>query len=399
MKALVLDAEARTANISENPIPRPAPNELLIKVESVSLNPIDPLYVANPLGNTGRTVGSDFAGRVTEVASQVPASANMQPGVRVAGFLQGACSVNDRPGAFAEYLTVPWDLVWRIPASISVDEAAGVSLVALTAAQGIWYRMGLNAPFPYDHRAVLKEHPEWQQSHGRDEDVTETLNVFIYSASTSVGLYAAQMARASAKTAGKKIKLFGTASKARWDFLQAEPYFYDHLVEYRDPTWSSQIMGLSDGVGMHYAYDGLSEGDSVARVALTLAKNGKMAIVRSREGGAWEGDNLPIEPVYGAVWEGLGEEVQYQGMIVAKSPAARDFAVVFYKWLSGAMGSDIKPVPVRVMPGGLEKVIEDGFVLLGAGGMGDRQISRAEEWMRPVSAEKLVYRLENSTRL
>ncbi|KAH5111037.1 hypothetical protein HBI65_207590 [Parastagonospora nodorum] len=323
----------------------------------------------------------------------------MQPGVRVAGFLQGACSVNDRPGAFAEYLTVPWDLVWRIPASISVDEAAGVSLVALTAAQGIWYRMGLNAPFPYDHRAVLKEHPEWQQSHGRDEDVTETLNVFIYSASTSVGLYAAQMARASAKTAGKKIKLFGTASKARWDFLQAEPYFYDHLVEYRDPTWSSQIMGLSDGVGMHYAYDGLSEGDSVARVALTLAKNGKMAIVRSREGSAWEGDNLPIEPVYGAVWEGLGEEVQYQGMLVVKSPAARDFAVEFYKWLSGAMGSDIKPVPVRVMPGGLEKVIEDGFVLLGAGGMGDRQISRAEEWMRPVSAEKLVYRLENSTRL
>jgi len=161
MKALVLEAEARTASISEIPIPRPAPNELLIKVESISLNPIDPLYVANPLGNTGRTVGSDFAGRIAEVASQVPASANLQPGVRVAGFLQGACSVNDRPGAFAEYLTVPWDLVWHIPDSISVDEAAGVSLVALTAAQGIWYRMGLNAPFPYDREAALKEKPEW----------------------------------------------------------------------------------------------------------------------------------------------------------------------------------------------------------------------------------------------
>jgi len=206
------------------------------------------------------------------------------------------------------------------------------------------------------------------------------------------------MARASAKAAGKKIKLFGAASKARWEFLRAEPYFYDHLVEYRDPTWSSQITGLSDGVGMHYAYDGLSEGGSVTHVASTLAKCGQMAIVRSREGGAWKGDNLPIEPVYGAVWEGLGEEVQYQGMTVAKSPAARDFAVAFYKWLSGAMGSEIKPVPVRVMPGALEKVVEDGFALLGAGGMGDRRINRTEEWMRPVSAEKLVYRLETSIR-
>lgn len=349
------------------------------------------------MGNTARTVGSDFAGRIA-VASQVPAFANLQPGVRVAGFLQGACSVNDQTGAFAEYLTVSWDLVWRIPASISVDEAAGVSLVALTAAQRIWYRMGLTVPFPYDREAVLKENPERQQSHTRDEDAAETLIVLIYSASTSVGLYAAQIARASAKAAGKKIKLFGTASKARWGILRAEPYFYDHQIEYRDPTWSSQIMGISDSVGIHYAYNGLSEGASVAHVASTLAKYGKMAIVRSREGGAWRGDNLPIEPVYGAVWEGLGEEVQHQGIIVAKSPAARDSAVAFYTWLSEAVGSEINPVPVRVMPGGLEKVVEDGFALLGAGGMGDRQINRKEEWMKPISAEKLVYRLETSIR-
>ena len=29
--------------------PQPAANELLVKVESISLNPIDPLYVAHPL--------------------------------------------------------------------------------------------------------------------------------------------------------------------------------------------------------------------------------------------------------------------------------------------------------------------------------------------------------------
>jgi NADPH:quinone reductase-like Zn-dependent oxidoreductase len=390
MKALVLNAEERTANISNVPDPRPAADELLIKVESIALNPIDPLYVAHPLGSTDRTVGSDFAGRVVQVGHQVPAPAHLQEGDRVAGFLQGACSVNERPGAFAEYVTVPWDLVWRVPASISMEEAAGVSLVALTAAQGIWYRMGLPAPFSYDREAVLKENPGWRQSAIENP---ETIHVFVYSASTSVGLYAAQMARISATASGKRIKLFGAASQGRWEFLRAEPYCYDYLVDYRDNDWPNQVKALSGGTGIHYAYDALSEGDSVARVASTLAVNGKMAIVRSREGGAWKGDNLSMEPVYGAVWEGLGEEVQYQGLTVGKSPAARAFAIAFYRWLSVALGSDLKPVPIRLMPGGLENVVKDGFALLGAGGMEDRQVNRTEEWMKPVSAEKLVYNL------
>lgn len=388
MKALILNAEARTANVGDVPAPEPAPNELLVQVEAISLNPIDPLYVAHPLASTGRIAGSDFAGRVVKTGSQ---EANHREGDRVAGFLQGACSVNERPGAFADYLAVPSDLVWRIPDAVSVEEAAGVSLVALTAAQGVWYRLGLKAPFAYDQEAVLKEHPEWRQN---SSDQPGTVNVFVYGASTSVGLYAAQMARLSAEASGMSIKLFGTASKARWDFLRSAPYCYDHLVDYRDDDWPEQIRKLSGVVGMHYAYDGLSEGDSVQRVASTLASsNGRMAIVRSRAGGAWKADNLPMEPIYGAVWEGLGEEIQYQGFTVEQSPAARSFAVAFYKWLEEAMGVKLVPVPVRLMPGGLEKVVDDGFRLLGAGGMGDRGADRKEEWMRPVSAEKLVYRV------
>ncbi|OAK93592.1 GroES-like protein [Phaeosphaeriaceae sp. SRC1lsM3a] len=389
MKALVLNAEARNAHLTTIPAPLPFPTSLLIKVSFIALNPIDPLYVTHPLGATGRTVGSDFSGTVVSLGDRIPASAHISAGDRVAGFLQGACSVNDRPGAFAEYVVVPWDLVWRVPSNVKMEEAAGVSLVALTAAQGMWFRMGLRAPF----ETALKEGEGQEQRETSDEVGDETINVLIYSASTSVGLYAAQMARISARAMGKNVRLFGTASRSRWEFLRAEPYSYDHLVDYRDGDWEKQIMEASGGVGMHYVYDGLSEGDSVKRVASTLAKDGKIAIVRSREGGAWTADDLPIEPVYGAVWEGLGEEVQYQGMTVKKSPAAREFAVAFYKWLGQGTGSDLKPVPIRLMPGGLEKVVDDGFALLGAGGMEDRQATRAEEWMRPVSAEKLVYKV------
>lgn len=309
----------------------------------------------------------------------------------MAGFLQGACSVNERPGAFAEFLVVPWDLVWKIPNVMSVEEAAGVSLVALTAAQAIWFRLGLLAPFAYDGGAAEHAPVEWART---PENGAEELNFFIYGASTSVGLYAAQMVRLSAQTSGKRISLYGAASKARWPMLRSEPYGYDHLVDYRDADWPEQIKKLSGGAGMQYIYDCVSEGRSVEQAYSILADGGKCAIVRSREGGAWTAKELPVEPVYGAVWEGLGEEVEYQGFTIERSPAARQFAVEFYRWLGEAVGEVLRLVPYRLMPGCLERVVEDGFRLLGSGGMEKREVRREEEFMRPVSAEKIVYRIQ-----
>jgi len=144
---------------------------------------------------------------------------------------------------------------------------------------------------------------------------------------------------------------------------------------------------------MHHAYDSLSEGQSVAQVASTLSRKGKMAIVCSREDGAWKADSLPLEPVYGTVWEGLSKSVQYQGFTAAELPVACDFDVGFYMWLSVVWRSEIYPVPFRLMPGELKKVVDDGFALLGAGGMKYRQVRRTEEWMRLVSAEKLEDRM------
>ena len=392
MKALILNASARTAILRNIPQPSPSPNDLLVQVHAISLNPIDPLYVAHPLGQSGRVIGSDFAGTVVALGANVPLSSNLVVGARVAGFLQGACSANERPGAFAEYVVVPWDLVWRVPDAVSMEEAAGVSLVGLTAAQAIWCRLGMVAPFTYDTEADLREeHVDWEREAGEGDDGHGTVNVLVYGASTSVALYAAQMIRLSAKASGKSVTLLGTARKARWAFLKAQPYYYDYVVDYRDADWQQQIKQLTGDAGVQYAFDCISEGESVERVCSTLARNGRLAIVRSREGGAWTANNLPVEPSYGAVWEGLGEEVQYQGFTVKRSPAARAFAVAFYKWLCTAVGSEINVAPVRLMPGGLEKVVEDGFRLLGTGDMQDRVQQRGEEWMRPVSAEKLVY--------
>jgi NADPH:quinone reductase-like Zn-dependent oxidoreductase len=386
MKALILNAEKRTAEVQHVPHPSPGDGEILVKVYAIALNPIDPLYVHNPLGNSGRTVGSDFSGSVAARGKNTPSA--IEIGQRVAGFLQGACSVNDRPGAFAEYLVVPWDLCWTPPDSVQLEEAAGVSLVGLTAAQAVFYRLGLPAPFDW-----AEEQEKFLQTKKKTQG--SVIHFFIYGASTSVGLLAAQFVRASEKVSGQKIILLGAASKSRHEMLRQKPYSYNHLVDYRDPNWPQRIQELSGGQGVEFAYNCVSEGDTVFRIDKTLVPNGKQAVVRSRAGGAWKADDLSSEPIYGAVWEGLGVEIQYQGFTVAESPEARMFAVGFYSWLSGNQA--IKPVPIRLMPGGLDEVVRDGFVLLGPGTMDERGTERNEQWMRPVSAEKLVYLIHETS--
>ena len=104
--------------------------------------------------------------------------------------------------------------------------------------------------------------------------------------------------------------MFGTASSKDFKALEAEPYGSDGLVDYADEEWPERIRSLTNGIGVDYAYDCISEGWIVAKVGSTLRSSDKMAIVRSKEGGAWTAQNFPVEPWYGAVWEGLGEEVQ-----------------------------------------------------------------------------------------
>ena len=393
MKALVLDAEQRTANVKSVPTPRPSAHEILVRVVAVALNPIDSLYVFNPLATTGRTIGSDFAGVVDTLGDAVtqPLS-GLKPGDRVAGFLQGACSANDRPGAFAEFLICPWDLVWKIGEDIRLQEAAAVSLCRLTAAQALFYRMGLEAPFPWPMKGPTTATPTRpdEKQYLPKPPRTGRESFFIYGASTSVGLYAAQLVRRSAASSGRSIDLFGAASQKHFRMLQA--YGYDGLVDYHDADWPTKIRGFTHaGTGVDYAYDCISEGLTVSKTASTLAPSGKMAIVRSREGGAWiEEETLPVEPSYGAVWEGLGEVVRYQGMDLPASPQARGFAVGFYEWLSTG-GKRLEPNPLREMPGGLENIVDDGFGLLGSGTMGDRGSGSEKAGTKPLSAEKMVY--------
>ena len=123
-------------------VPTPADHEVLIKVKSAAVNPVDwkiregylqpMLNHALPL-----TLGWDVSGEVAEVGNQV-------------SHLKVGDAVYSRPdiaknGSYAEYITVVADEVAIKPKSFSWQEAAGVPLAALTAWQSLYELANLEA--------------------------------------------------------------------------------------------------------------------------------------------------------------------------------------------------------------------------------------------------------------
>lgn len=212
-----------------------------------------------------------------------------------------ACSSNDRPGAFAEYVTPEYDLVFVIPDDMSFEEAATIPACGMTAAQSLFFHLGLPAPF-------------WQSRAATGTIKPETpLSAFIYGASTSVGLFTAQLVHLAAGMCDRKIKLIGTASKNKHAMLKAQPYAYDALVDYHDTDWVNQVQAATDG-GADFAVDCISEGETVKNTDATLKTTGRFIVVRGGpSGGPWEKDTLQHKPTYTVVFACLGHELEFGG--------------------------------------------------------------------------------------
>ncbi|KAL4981952.1 chaperonin 10-like protein [Aspergillus falconensis] len=376
MRALVLTPSTASAAVRDIPCPVPGPGEVLVRVHAVAVNPVDQFYFSNPIATQDqRVLGVDFAGEVVGRHHDLEASSDRRArdGTRVAGFVQGANSANDRPGAFAEYVAAPYDLLWAVPDGLSLEEASTISMCALTAAQALFARFQLPSPFssgcvPHDDR----------------------VNVLIYGASTSLGLFAAQLVHLAAQASGRAFCLIGTASAANHDRLRAPPYSYDVLVDYHEHDWPRTVAAATDGAGVHFALDTISERDTVEKVHGVLGPRGKYHVFRSPSGGQFDTSGLAIQPVYGTVWEGLGHEVDYgDGLVFEAPPAAREFAVRFFEFLGS--GLKLWPNPVRRMPGGLDRIVPDAFSLLS--GLVSERKDLGEGHMRPIRGEKLVYLL------
>lgn len=117
------------------PMPTLRPHDLLVKIQAVSVNPVDIKLrgtIAPPDG-APRVLGFDAVGIVEAVGPEVR---RFKPGDAV--FYAGSI---DRPGSNAEFQAVDERIVGKKPASLSPNEAAALPLTAITAWELLFDRL------------------------------------------------------------------------------------------------------------------------------------------------------------------------------------------------------------------------------------------------------------------
>lgn len=142
MKALVLNEYEADFKQIDLPKPQVKRGEVLIKVYSSGVNPIDNKIrigkapYATP--NLPAILGTDMAGVIEEVGEAV---VNFKKGDEVYGLVGGVLGSS---GTLAEYISVDALLIAKKPVNLTWREAAAIPLVALTAWEGIRDRIKIN---------------------------------------------------------------------------------------------------------------------------------------------------------------------------------------------------------------------------------------------------------------
>jgi NADPH:quinone reductase-like Zn-dependent oxidoreductase len=198
-----------------------------IRVAAAAVNFRDVLYALGVLSNHNDTpVGSECAGTVVEV------------GEGVADIHRGDEVVALAAGSMASRVTVQKELVFPKLRGLSMEEAAAIPVVFLTAFYGL-------------HRLAKIQAGE---------------RVLIHAAAGGVGQAAIQLAH----KAGAEV--FATASPAKWDFLKAAGE--RHVMNSRTLDFAEQVLALTEGQGVDVVLNCLN-GEFIAKSFEALRRGGR----------------------------------------------------------------------------------------------------------------------------
>ncbi|KAF2010909.1 putative ToxD-like zinc binding oxidoreductase [Aaosphaeria arxii CBS 175.79] len=349
MKALVTQRGvfARSANLftgksfgedvkeEDIPLSIPSKTEVLVKIHAVALNPIDAKFI-DFIAPPGKIAGCDFAGVIEEIGEA--ALGRWKVNDRVAGFVQGG--IDEGRGSFAEYIKVEADLIWKIPDTISDEAASTYGISAATAMQAL--HLHLDVP--------------WPDENGNQQSPAGT-SIFIYAGSSSVGLFAIQMA----KMAGYKV--ITTASPHSFELVKA--YGADHVFDYHEPTAVQDIATAHPSITR--ALDCFSEGKSTEFCAQILQNNGGKVVTLLDTKASIPG----VEVKMIMSFQLLGRAFAWLSPIGPKYPASstdRDALVRFYASLF-QLARIIKAPPLTSIDGGFGGISE------GLGRLRSKQVS------------------------
>lgn len=227
--AAILPQKGGPFIVAERNTPEPGPNELLIEVKAVALNPVD-YYQRDdglpPIPSYPTVIGSDVAGIVAKVGPGV--STGLAPGIRVIAFASGFYHDGSPDyGSFQKYVLAQAEGVVALPANFSFEQGAVFPMAVLTALRA-WTTIGISLDTrytPQDKQAVL-----------------------IWGGASSVGTFAVQ----SAKLLG--FTVYVTASSQNHEYMKK---LGAHAVfDYKDSDVVSQIVrqAQKDGVRLNTAH-------------------------------------------------------------------------------------------------------------------------------------------------
>ena len=223
MKAIVITKYGSPDVLQFEEVEKPTPkdNQVLVKVQAASANPLDwhgirgKPFIARLMGTgllrpKSSKVGADVAGRVEAVGKDVT---QFKPGDEVFG----GCN-----GSFAEYACAREDRVALKPANLSFEEVAAVPVAAYTALQGL-----------------------------RDKGhIQPGQKVLVNGASGGVGTFAVQIA----KSFGAEVT--GVCSTRNLDMLRK--IGADHVIDYTQENFTKNGQRydlILDAVGNHSVSD------------------------------------------------------------------------------------------------------------------------------------------------
>jgi NADPH:quinone reductase len=213
MKAAVVGETA--LEIRDMPMPKPKPNEVLIKVRAVGLNraELPGAYGSGHTRVTGTIPGIEWSGEVVECGAEVQ---GVKPGDRV------MCTGQ---GGYAEYAVVDWGRTSPIPANNMTWEQAATFPSALGTM----------------HDAIVT-----------NAKLRPGESVLIQGASSGVGLMGLQIA----KLKGAKLVIGTSTNDGRRARLKE--FGADLAIDTRRPNWSEEALKATDGRGVDVIIDMVS---------------------------------------------------------------------------------------------------------------------------------------------
>ncbi|KAG1823602.1 GroES-like protein [Suillus subaureus] len=319
-KALVLTQKQGNFELSSRSIPSPGAGQLLVKIQSAALNPVD--WKIKDTGILGlvthypAVLGSDIAGIVEEVGEGVE---NFRKGDRV---LAHGKYTNDL-AAFQQYTLTVASFTAKIPSSESFDSAATVA-VALDAAV-----VGL-----YGNEMGAGLTPPWTESAGDHESKKP---IVILGGSSSVGSYTIQLARLSGF-----YPIITTASPSNEELVReyGATHFFDRNLSGKQ--LKAAISKVTDRP-IRIVYDSISLPETQLVAWELLANNGTLVLTLPASVKEDEGKGRKAIHTFGYPHVPQNEELYRSSWAMVE------------KWLSEGT---IQPNKYEVLPNGLEGIIE-----------------------------------------